>query len=191
VGEWLNTWLQQYKRSKIRVVTYDTYEMIINRHLKPALGHITLRELRPEHIQAYQNAKTLNAATIRAHHRLLSGALTQAEKNQLVVRNVCRLVDLPRQPRRETNTLTMEQFTGQLLPALQNDRLYAAYLTLFMTGLRRGELLGLRWKDIDLTAGELHVRQTVVRVKEKLMFSEPKTDKSVERFRSLKLVLRP
>jgi integrase len=85
------------------------------------------------------------------------------------------------------STLTVEQVTTQLLPALQNDRLYAAYLTLFMVGLRRGELLGLRWRDIDLNAGVLHVRQTVGRVydrdtnskrKTKLIFSEPKTEKS-------------
>jgi integrase len=187
LGKWLDTWLQQYKRPKIRAITYDTYAMILQRHLKPALGHLALRDIRPEHLQRYYNEKGLNARTIRLHHKILSQALTQAEKNQLVVRNVCRLVELPRQTRREMSTLTVEQVTRQLLPALQNDRLYAAYLTLFMVGLRRGELLGLRWQDIDLNAGELHVRQTIGRVytydanskrKTKLIFSEPKTEKS-------------
>jgi integrase len=131
--------------------------------------------------------KPLQARTICLHHVLLSDALTQAEKNQLIVRNVCGLVDLPRQTHREMSTLTVEQVTTQFWPALQEDRLYAAYLTLFMMGHRRGELLGLRWQDVDLTAGVLHVRQTVGRVynrdakgegKTKLIFSEPKTEKS-------------
>jgi len=76
----------------------------------------------------------------------------------------------------------------QFLSALQGDRLYAAFLTLFMVGLRRGELLGLRWQDVDLNAGVLHVRQTLVRIynrdakgegrKTRLDFQEPKTEKS-------------
>ena len=190
LGDWLEIWLEQYKRPSIRAITFDTYAMIMQRHLKPTLGYIALRDLQPDHIQSYRNIKTqegLNARTIRLHCVLLSNALAQAEKNQLVVRNVCRLVDPLRQTRKEMETLTVEQVTGQLLPALQSDRLYAAYLTLFMVGLRRGELLGLRWKDVDVTAGVLHVRQTLVRIynrdegegrKTRLDFQEPKSEKS-------------
>ena len=84
-------------------------------------------------------------------------------------------------------TLTVAQVTTQFLSTLHGNRLYAAFLTLFMVGLRRGELLGLRWQDIDLNAGVLHVRQTVGRIynrdtnsqrKTQLVFSEPKTEKS-------------
>ena len=151
LGEWLAMWLNEYKKPRIRPATFDSYEGIIRVHLTPALGHIPLRDLRPEHVQRYQNEKTregLAARTLRLHHVVLSNALAQAERNQLVVRNVCRLVDAPRQTRREQHTLTVAQLTTQLLPALQGDRLYAAYLTLFMTGLRRGELIGLRWQDV-------------------------------------------
>src|SRR5438552_726776 len=95
----------------------------------------------------------------------LSDALARAEKNQLVARNVGRLVEPPRQTRKEMRTLTIGQVTTKLLPALQGQRLYAAFLALFMMGLRRGELLGLRWQDIDWKVGVLHVRQTLVRVR--------------------------
>jgi integrase len=104
-----------------------------------------------------------------------------------VVRNVCRLVELSRQTHREMSALTVEQVTGQLLPALQNDRLYEAYLTILMVDIWCDELLGLRWQDVDLNTGVLHVRQTVGRVythntdskrKTKLICSEPKTEKS-------------
>src|SRR5712691_10092345 len=101
-----------------------------------------------------------------------------------VRRNVGRLVEPPRQTRKERRTLTIEQVTTQLLPALKGHRLYAAFLTLFMMGLRRGELLGLRWQDIDWKVGVLHIRQTLVRVKNhetghtQLVFQEPKTEHS-------------
>jgi len=121
-------------------------------------------------------------------HKVLSGALKQAEKNQLVLRNVCRLAELPRHTRKEMQTLTIEHVMTQLLPALQGDQLYAAYLTLFMVGLRRGELLGLRWQDVDIYAGIVQVRQILVRIynrdatgerrKTRLHFQEPKTGKS-------------
>ena len=191
LSTWLATWLHEYKRPSIRSQTYDSYETIVRLHLNPALGHIALRELRPEHVQRYYNEKKrqgLDASTIGQHHKVLSGALKQAEKNQFVLRNVCRLTELPRQLRKEMQTLTIEQVMMQLLPALQGDRLYAAFLTVFMVGLRRGELLGLRWQDIDLNVGIVQVRQILVRIynrdatgerrKTRLHFQEPKTEKS-------------
>src|SRR5262245_34347800 len=84
-------------------------------------------------------------------------------------------------------TLTIEQVTTQLLSVLQGDRLYAALLTVFMMGLRRGEFLGLRWQDVDMHAGIVHVRQILVHIynhddtegrKTRLAFHEPKTEKS-------------
>ena len=99
VGEWLDTWLWEYKKPGLRPITFDSYEMIIRRHLKPELGNISLLDLRPEYVQQYHNGKSregLAASTIRLHHVILSDALKQAEKNSLVMRNVCRLVETPR-----------------------------------------------------------------------------------------------
>jgi integrase len=121
LGSWLDTRLREYKKPQIRPITFDTYSMLVRSHLKPALGHILLRDLRPEHVQRYYNDKAqqgLEARTIRLHHVVLSNALAQAEKIQLVVRNVCRLVEPPRQTRKERGTLTVGQVTTQLLPAL-------------------------------------------------------------------------
>src|SRR5207302_4917860 len=98
--------------------TLDSYEIIIRRHVTPALGHIALQDLRPEHLQRYYNEKGqqgLAASTIKLHHKIVSHALAQAEKNQLILRNVCRLTELPRQPRKEMRTLTIAQVTTQLL----------------------------------------------------------------------------
>src|SRR5262249_18111684 len=99
VGEWLDTWLQEYKKPRVRPSTFDSYEMLIRRHLKPALGHIALTGLRPEHVQHYCNEKLqhgLDAQTIHLHHVTLSDALARAEKHHLVTRNVARLVEPPR-----------------------------------------------------------------------------------------------
>jgi integrase len=102
-----------------------------------------------------------------------------------VVRNVSRLTELPRETRKEMRTLTREQVAETLLPAIAKDRLFAAMLLAIGAGLRRGELLALRWRDLDLDTGLLHVRQTLVRVrsydangggrKTTLVFQEPKT----------------
>jgi integrase len=165
--------------------------MLIRRHLKPALGHLGVQDVRPEHVQHFYNEKMQHGAsarTVRYCHTLLYGALAQAEKNHLVARNVASLTEPPRKTRREMQTLTVTQVAQHFLPTIGRDRLFAAIFLMFGTGLRRGELLGLRWRDIDLAASLLHVRQTLVRVrnhgasahelKTRLIFQEPKTASS-------------
>jgi integrase len=147
-----------------------------------------LQALKPEQVQHYVQTKTvqLDASTVQIHFIVLSNALKQAERIGRVSRNVARLVDPPRTTRKERQTLSMAHVRDVLLPALQGDRLRAAFLVLFLTGVRRGELLGLRWCDVDLEAGVLHVRQILERItnpqgtgrKTVLVFLEPKTDSS-------------
>src|SRR5215475_11119260 len=108
--------------------------------------------------------------------------------SQLIVHNVSKLTELPRAARKEMHTLTLDQVTAKLLPAITQDRLFAAIFLAFGTGLRRGELLALRWKDVDQKAGTFEVRQTLVRVKNRargvgeastrLLIQEPKTQHS-------------
>jgi integrase len=185
-GEWLDTWLWDYKKPRLRPITFDSYEMLVRRHLKPSLGHLPLQDMRPDHLQRFYNNMAKNnfsARTIRYCHTIVHGALAQAERHQLVVRNVSKLTERPGETRKEMRTLTQAQVSGTLLPALANDRMFAAILLACGTGLRRGELLALRWQDVDLDAGLLHVRRTLVRVrnydggarKTRLAFHEPKT----------------
>lgn len=188
VGEWLDIWLQEYKRPSVRPATFDGLETMIRCQLKAALGHIPLKDLRPEHIQRLYNEKSksgLSPRYIRRIHVTLHSSLEQAMKNQLVTRNTSKAVMLPKMGKKEIQPLSLEQ-VGQLLGAIQGDRLYPTILLEFNTGLRRGELLGLRWQDVDLQAGVLHVRQTLARVgthtgdgpKTRLIFQEPKTSQS-------------
>ena len=200
VGQWLDTWLQEYKRHQIRSLTLDQYEMLIRCHLKPALGHSPLRELRAEHLQRLYNTKWrsgrlhgrsasegLSADTIRCMHSVMHGALKQAMRNQLVAQNVSEATTLPRVKRPERIPLSLDDIP-RVLEAFAGHRLYAAMYLELSTGLRLGEVLGLRWQDLDFDAGLLHVRQSLVRVrnhearegqtKTHLVFQVPKTSQS-------------
>ena len=191
LGAWLDKWLWDYKKPRLRATTLDNYEMLIRRHLKPALGTVALRDLRPEHLQHCYNEKSkenLAPRTIQLLHTVIHGALSQTEKNQLVARNVSKLTERPQGVRKEVQTLTADQVATSLLLALKEDRLFAIIYLVFGTGLRRGELLALRWRDIDLNEGVLQVRQTLARVnvynergerqRTQLVFQEPKTAQS-------------
>lgn len=154
VGEWLDVWLHDYKKASLRPVSYDSYEMMVRHHLKPALGHVALKDLRPDQVQRFYNDKRdtgLSARTIRYLHTILHGALKQAMKNQLVVRNVSEATTLPGGKTRTMRPLTLEQ-VQQFLAAVREDRLFPAFFLEMGTGLRRGELLGVRWQDLDLEA---------------------------------------
>src|SRR5262249_56261891 len=135
---------------------------------------------RPEHVQHYLNTKMQGLApdTVAHHRAVLCEALARAEKNGLIARNVVRLVDAPRTTMKERTTLTVEEVATNLLPALQGHRLAAAFLVLFSTGLRRGEILGLRWADIDVQRATLHIQQTVQRIGKATVLQEPKTASS-------------
>jgi integrase len=164
--------------------------MLVRHHLKPTLGHIALKDLRPDHVQRFYNKKRdagLSARTIRYIHTVLHGALKQALKNQLVTRNVSEATTLPTAKTRKMRPLALDE-VNQFLSTIKADRLFAAMFLELGTGLRRGEILGLRWEDGDIDAGVLHVRQTLVRVgnhdaiegdrKTKLILQEPKTEHS-------------
>jgi integrase len=124
---------------------------------------------------------------VRYLHTIIHGALNQALKNQLVMRNVSEATTLPGGKTRKMRPLSLEE-VHQFLSSVKDDSLFAAMFLEFGTGVRRGELLGLRWRDLDLDNGVLHVRQTLVRVrnheatednrKTRLIFQEPKTEQS-------------
>jgi integrase len=190
VGAWLDTWLHEYKKPSVRPVTYDSYATTIRYHLRPSLGHIALKDLRPDQVQRFYNDKRdagLSPRTVRYLPTILHGALKQAFKNQLVTRNVSEATTLPGGRTRKMRPLSLEE-VHQFLTAVKDDRLFAAMFLELGTGVRRGELLGLRWQDLDLEAGVLHVRQTLVRVgnheaaaggrRTRLIFQEPKTEQS-------------
>lgn len=188
--QWLDTWLTEYKKGNIRPTTYSSYEYIIRVHIKPKLGKALIRELKPEQVQKFYNerkASGLSARTVRYIHVVLHEALEQAMRNNLVVRNVSEATTLPKQEKREMRVLSQNE-QDKFLNALDNDKLGIIFKLDLATGLRRGELLGLRWKDIDFKEGSLRVNQALYRAKvnfdkdskekkTEVIFQKPKTKK--------------
>ena len=120
----------------------------------------------------------LSATSVRHVHSLIRNALADAEREELVYRNVARAVRPPALNRQERRAMTIEE-GRRLVDALRGHRLEALSVCALTLGLRRGELLGLRWSDVDFEGGTLTVRQTVLRVDGQLRFNRPKTDRSL------------
>jgi integrase len=164
----------------VRPWTYKGYEVHVRLHLKPALGRVPLERLTALQVQKLVNDKSqtgLKPKTVRYILGTLRGALNQAIRWQLVSRNVAALVDGPRVEQFEIQPLTPDE-ARRFLASIKGDRLEALYSVALTMGLRQGEALGLRWKDIDLEMGYLRVSKQLQRFNGKLQLVEPKTRRS-------------
>jgi integrase len=159
VAQFLDRWLEETARPTVRAKTFQGYALLIHNHLKPALGHHQLSKLSPQDVQAMMNAKLaggLSPRSVQLLRAMLRRALGYALKWGLVTRNVATLVDSPRGVRAEMLSFTPAEAT-QFLAAIKGDRLEALYATTLILGLRQGEVLGLRWEDIDFERRTLRV----------------------------------
>lgn len=182
VERYLQEWLQSAQPS-IRPSTWRRYEQLLRVHASPALGTLPLTRLEPRHVQRlYADCLTqgLAPATVRQLHAVLHRALGEAVQWGTVARNVVALVSPPRVKRHEITPLSAEQ-VRTLLEAAQGDRFEALYVLALTTGMRLGELLGLRWQDVDFGAGMLQVHHTLLRLRDGLRLTEPKTAHSRRR----------
>ena len=181
---YLEQWIEQAHKSSIRVSTYNMYRIAVYKHIIPSLGHIMLHRLTPQQVQAFYTLKLdegLSAKRVRGLHSVLHVALDNAVKWGLVGKNVCDLVNAPIPRRPDIQPLTLEQAQKLLLVA-QTHQLKAIITLAVTTGMRRGELLGLHWQDIDFQSGTLVVRRSVGRCgKFGVIVSEPKTTRSRRR----------
>jgi len=158
VAEYLDRWLRDYAEVNVAPSTLLRDRQIVAR-VKPLIGSLRLQSLRPMHIQqAYTRllADGLAPRTVLHHHRVLRRALKQAIAWQLAVQNPADATTPPRPPRTEMRALEASE-VHTLLEACQNDQLKTIIFTAVGTGMRLGELLGLRWSDLDLTTGAAHV----------------------------------
>ena len=190
VGNWLEVWYENYAKIKMRPSTYLTYHGYIENHIKPQLGKIPLNDLttlhlqqfykkllaegRVERIEAQKQPKGLSAKTVRNIHQIISSALKLAIEQRLIARNPADGCALPKAEHKEMQTLPVEQLTSFLREA-KDSGVFALYYIDLTTGLRRGELLGLKWSDIDLEKGDLRVRRQIGRIDGKIMEMPLKT----------------
>jgi integrase len=179
LGPFLRQWLGEVAKPGLRPSTYKSYDGILKVHLVPGLGHIALAKLTPLDIQTFLNRKQaagLSARRVQYIHAVLRRALVTAERWGMITRNVAKLVDPPRVRRREITPLTPEQ-AKVLIGTSAADRHRALWITALGTGLRQGELLALRWEEVDLESGRLRVRHSLANVDGALTLQEPKTDR--------------
>ena len=181
VGEYLEKWMETVARPRLRPVSYDSYEGILNLYIYPDLADRLLKGINGLTLQNHYSvllSKNLSPRTIRYAHSIINSAFSQAVKWRLIPRNPCAEVELPRQQRKEMTALNPEE-TITFLEAARKDRLGTLFELAVTTGMRPGEYLGLKWDDVDFEAGTVTVQRTLVtRFGKEWYFSEPKTARS-------------
>jgi integrase len=189
VREWLTTWLAAVKE-EVAPKTHERYTEIVEGFLIPALGALPISKLAPSHIQpAYTDWATggrrdgkkggLSPQTRRHIHRILKSALARAVEQAVIVRNPADAFKkrLPKVERQPMVTLSAEQ-SSAFLAAIRVHELYYPTLIALSTGMRRGEILALRWRSVDLDRGVVHVVESLEQTKAALRFKAPKTDRA-------------
>lgn len=208
---WFLKWLEIYKKNQLKITTYQNYMLNYAVHIKDSpIGMIKLKDLRADHLQHFYNNKLKNAnedkpgglspRTVKYLATLISGALSQAEKNGLIQKNVAKATVIPKQVKPESKPFLKEELERLLDTVKEMDiLLFTAILLDSTTGLRRGELLGLQWQDIDFNTRMLSVKRSLARittddpekkVKFELIFQSPKTSKSIRRVPLIPAVLK-
>lgn len=181
VKAFLEEWLEQTVKRKNRVRTYDKYAQDIEHHLVPALGHHQLAKLTPSHVQALLNQLEdagLSHRSIRNVRAVLRCALNQALRFGYVTRNVAALVDVPGSVTFQPVTIDEAQ-ARRLIEATREHRFEVLFRFALGLGLRKGEILGLRWEDVDLAAATMRITGSLQRQRGRLERSATKTDASV------------
>ena len=163
VGEYLKRWLESSVRGSVQASTHASYERQVARYIIPTIGRVKLEKLTPAHVQhLYREMQDrgLSARTVQYTHAVLHRALKQAKRWGIVNRNVAEDVDRPQLKRDEIRPLDDEQ-TRTSLRAAEGDRIQALYVVAITAGLRPGEMLALRWSDVDLEAGTLRINRAL------------------------------
>ena len=180
VGQWMDVWYEYYAKIKVRPSSHKTYEGYIKNHIKPSIGNIPLTKLttldlqrlyqklltegRVDRLEAKNQPKGLSSKTVRNINQAISSAMQLAIQQHLISHDPTDGCALPKTEHREMQTLSADQLTAFLLEA-KHSGVFEMYYIELATGLRRGELLGLKWEDIDFTTQTLRVRRQVGRIK--------------------------
>ena len=189
VREWLTTWLATV-REEVSPKSHERYAEIARHFLMPALGNLPLAKLAPAHLQQAYNVWAvggrrdgkeggLSPRTRRHIHRVLNSALARAVEQQLLARNPAEAFRkrLPKVERHEMTTLSVAQ-SAQLLTEIKHTRIYWPVLLALATGMRRGEVFALRWRNVDFDRGFLRVMESLEQTKSGIRFKAPKTDRT-------------
>lgn len=181
VGDYLKRWLEDVEET-VRRSTWERYGYAIRPHILPALGRLRLKDLTPAHLRGFYRDRLdrgLSPATVHKLHVVLHKALKAAVADGLIPRNAAAGLKLPKIERKETTPLSAEEARRLLETARETgDRLEALYVLALNTGMREGELLALKWDDVDLQSALLRVRRTLTQAGGTFVLGEPKTGNS-------------
>lgn len=187
-GEWLDFWYQNDSKPGLRPTTQQHYELMIYKHAIPALGKMPLKKLSQSDLQRFFNemkqqgrlrgteekGAELSDRSVRSCYGVCRMALERAVQENLIPVNPILGCKLPPKKGEEMKTLTQEEMQRFLMQA-KSEGFYELFLLELTTGMRRGELLALKWEDLDFTTGALQINKQVCPVHGKLAVSEPKT----------------
>ena len=182
LGEWLDMCLEVYMKNSLKQSTYVRYEGYIRIHYKPALGALRLKDLTPRLLQQFYNYKAetegLDPKTLVSMNLYLHKAPSYAVSEGYIPSNPASAINLPQGSKPQIEILTRDE-QASLLRATYRHR-YGVFVRLVLfTGIRMGELLGLRWEDIDVQSGLMHIRRTLNRLKKKEKTLAPGESKNV------------
>lgn len=199
LGEWMKQWLEDYKKPKVKITTYQGYWMMFRGHIeKSAVSSTRVSELTTAQLQKYYNELWnngrcdgqggLSPRMVQYVYVLINGALDQAVRNEMIPKNVNKYATLPAKQKTEISPLTSDELE-RFLKYCREERLYALYILEINTGMRKGELLGLRWSDVDFEKSQLVVTRNLALVaqndiesdrprKSEMILTTPKSDKS-------------
>ena len=184
LGEFLSGWLDG-QASQLKETTWESYRVVVDR-VNARIGKVKIQSLTPLEIERFyallaesgsHRGGPLAPKTIRNTHTVLRKALSDAERLGLIVRNPAEAAKPPVDVRKEQQTWSSDELRD-FLGSVADDRLYALYVLLATTGMRRGEALGLRWRDLDLDGSELHIVQTLAAINYRPVITTPKTKRS-------------
>ena len=189
-GQWMDVWFENCAKIKVRPSSHQTYRGYIDNHIKPNIGDVPLNKLsslhlqklykkllaggRVERVESKGQPKGLSAKTVRNINQVISSAMDFAKDQKLISSNPTDGCALPKLEHKEMKTLPVEQLTSFLREAKESDVFELYYIEL-ATGLRRGELLGLKWEDIDLSQGSLRVQRQVASINGEIIEAPLKT----------------
>ncbi len=196
VSQWMEEWFENVCKLKVRPSSHQTYRGYIDHHITPYIGKMPIEKLstmdlqklckklmdkgRVERIESEKQPKGLSAKTVRNIMQVISSAMDFAVAQKIIIDNPCKAVELPKVEKKEMQTIPAEQLQAFLTEAKASG-VYEMYYIELSTGLRRGELLGLKWPDIDWKNGIITVHRQIARVNGEIVESPLKTKNSYRR----------
>lgn len=190
-SDYLDMWINDFVKPNTSINTYDNYLGSINKYIRPVLGHLKICDIKPIHVQMFlnklrnckqKNGKPLSSTTVKKHFLVLNASLNKALKLQMISTNPCIYVDAPKRSRHKASILTLDEISliyDRLDSKKYYDYIFSLGLTLTIeTGLRRGEMCGLQWSDIDFENKILTCNNALIRIKNYYTMSDLKTEGS-------------